>query len=103
MDVAVASLTFVVGHFRRIKTRRRPRNNAIKHLCVQIDSDVNFQSCCAVLVAQLTARSLPIPEDQGSNPDFVSFYSTLNAVVTLFVEKDANKEKEAGNGQIKKI
>ena len=56
MAVAVASLTFVVGHFRRIKTRRRPRNNAIKHLCVQIDSDVNFQSYCAVLVAQLTER-----------------------------------------------
>ena len=74
--MAVARLTFVVDHFRRIKTRRRPRNNAIKHLCVQIDSDVNFQSCCAVLVAQLTARSLPIPEDQGSNPVIGNFYLT---------------------------
>ena len=40
------------------------------------------------VVAQLTARSLPIPEDPGSNPVIVNIVNCLL--------KDENKEKEAG-------
>ena len=48
----------------------------------------------AVVVAQLTAWSLLIPEDQGSNIVTGNFYITY----LLFVENTKIKKKEAGNG-----
>ena len=48
----------------------------------------------AVVVAQLMARLLPIPEDPGSNPVIDNFYWTY-LLLTVCVN-DENKEKEAG-------
>ena len=50
----------------------------------------------AVVVAQLVERLLPIPEIRGSNPVNGKFY-LLSAIL-----KSKNKEKEAGNGPLKK-
>ena len=48
-------------------------------------------------VAQLAERSLPIPENLGSNPDIGNFYLTF-IYCLRFVEKMKNKEKEGENG-----
>ena len=46
-----------------------------------------------VVEAQLTVRSLPIPEDPGSN-------SIKGNLLSIVGRKDENKEKEAANGNI---
>ena len=46
-----------------------------------------------VVEAQLTARSLPIPEDPGSN-------SIKGNLLSIVGRKDENKEIEAGNGPV---
>ena len=48
----------------------------------------------AVVVAQLTERSLPIPEIRGSNPNFRKFYLPI----VHLNGKDENREKEARIG-----
>ena len=50
-----------------------------------------------MVVAQLAERSLPIPEDPGSNPVFGNFYLNIYLLLTVCI-KDENKEKEAENG-----
>ena len=47
-------------------------------------------------MAQWTARSLPIPEDPGSNPIIGNSFRTY--LLLTVCRKDENKEKEAGNG-----
>ena len=47
-------------------------------------------------MAQLTAQTLPIPEDSGSNPGIDNFYIT--PLLLTVCRKYENKEKEAGNG-----
>ena len=46
-----------------------------------------------MVVAQLVEWSLPTPVIGGSNPDVGDILST-----NCTIEKDENKEKEAGNG-----
>ena len=48
-------------------------------------------------MAQLAERSLPIPEELGSNPVIDNFYEHLFTVNCLYIEKTKNKEKEAEN------
>ena len=50
------------------------------------------------MVAQLVERSLLTPEIGSSNPNIVK-----NFIYQLYIEmeKDENKEKEAGNGPLK--
>ena len=50
----------------------------------------------SLVVAQLTAWSLPVPEDPGLNPVIGNFYLTIISVNCL--KKRRNKRKEAGNG-----
>ena len=50
----------------------------------------------AVVVAQLIAWLLPIPEDPGSNPVIGIFYRTY--LLLTVCRTDENKEKEAGKG-----
>ena len=57
--------------------------------------------CMAVVVAQLTAQLLPIPEDPGSNPVIGNFYWTY--LLLTVCRKDENKEKETGNCPFKKL
>ena len=54
----------------------------------------------AVVVAQLVEQSLPIPEVRGSNPVIgkILFIYWTFVYCQLCVEKDENKEKEAGFG-----
>ena len=52
-------------------------------------------------MAQLTAQTLPIPEDSGSNPVINNFYIT--PLLLTVCRKYENKEKEAGNGPPKKV
>jgi len=47
-----------------------------------------------VVVAQLIAWSLPIPEDPGSNPVIGNFYETY--LLLTVCRKDENKEKRPG-------
>ena len=54
----------------------------------------------AVVVAQLAERSLPTPEIRGSNPDIGNISNVF--ICQLLSRKDENKEKEAGNGPLKK-
>ena len=54
----------------------------------------------AVVVAQLAEQSLPTPEIRGSNPDIGKISNVF--ICQLLSRKDENKEKEAGNGQLKK-
>ena len=54
----------------------------------------------AVVVAQLAERSLPTPEIPGSNPDIGNITNVF--ICQLLSSKDENKEKEAGNGPLKK-
>ena len=54
-----------------------------------------------VVVADLTARSLPIPEYPGWNPVFCNIYWTIYC--RLFVEKTETQLKETVNGPFKKI
>ena len=54
-----------------------------------------------MVVAQLAERSLPIPEDPGSNPVFGNFYLNIYLLLTVY-RKDENKESEAENGQFLK-
>ena len=42
----------------------------------------------AVVVAQLAARSLPIPEDPGSNPVIGNFYRTFRYLLLTVCRKD---------------
>ena len=53
-----------------------------------------------MVLAQLVERSLPIPEIRGSNPvigkNLFKNWTFVNC--QLCIEKDENKEKEAGNG-----
>ena len=54
-----------------------------------------------VVVAQLTARWLPIPEDPGSNPGIGKLYLTY--LVLNVCRKYENKQKVVANGQFKNI
>ena len=55
-----------------------------------------------MVVAQLVERSLPIPEDPGSNPVIGRKIINIEHLYTVnCVLKDENKEKEAGNGPFK--
>ena len=54
----------------------------------------------AVVVAQLADRWLPTPEIRGSNPDISNISNIF--ICQLLSRKDENKEKEAGNGPLKK-
>ena len=57
----------------------------------------------AVVVAQLVERSLPIPEVCSSNSVIGKNLFTLNiCLLSTVYWKDENKEKEAGNGPLKK-
>ena len=49
------------------------------------------------LLAQMTARPLPLPEDLGLNPAIGNFYRTY-LLLTVCIN-DKNKEKEAGNSK----
>ena len=51
-------------------------------------------------MAQMAERSLPTPEIRGSNPDIVNISNIF--ICQLLSRKDENKEKEAGNGPLKK-
>ena len=54
-------------------------------------------------MAQLVERSLPIPEVHGSNPVIGKNLFILNICLLSTVYcKDENKEKEAGNGLIRR-
>ena len=53
-----------------------------------------------MVVAQLAEGSLPIPEISVSNPDIGIIMNVFTS--QLLSRKDENKEKEAGNGPIKK-
>ena len=53
----------------------------------------------AVVVVQLAERSLPIPDVRGSKPVTGEILMTK---LTVNCWKDENKEKEAGNGPIRK-
>ena len=54
-------------------------------------------------VAQLVERSLPIPEIRSSNPVIGKNLFILNICLLSIVSwKEENKEKEAGNGHLKK-
>ena len=55
----------------------------------------------AVVVAQLAERLLPTPEIRGSNPDIGNISNVF--ICQLLSRKDENKEKEAGNGPLKKV
>ena len=56
----------------------------------------------AVVVAQLAEQLLPTPEIRGSNPDIGN--KNLNIIICqLQSRNDENKEKEAGNGPLKKL
>ena len=52
---------------------------------VKDNAKVKMQVFWAVVVAHLAARSLPVPQDTGSNPVTVNFYSTI-IYCLLFVE-----------------
>ena len=54
-----------------------------------------------MVVSQLTARSLSIAEDPGSNPTIGNFYWTI--FLLNVYRKDENKEKEAENGPFEKV
>ena len=54
-----------------------------------------------MVVAQLLERSLPIPEVRILNPAIGKKY--IEHFTVNCIEKDENKEKEAGNGSFKKI
>ena len=56
----------------------------------------------AVVVAQLAERSLPTPEIRDSNPDIGNEIFIDVFICQLLYRKDENKEKEAGNGPLKK-
>ena len=51
-------------------------------------------------MTQLTVQLLPLPEDQGSNPDI---QTTFIEHLILFVETTKIKEKEADDGPLKTI
>ena len=55
-----------------------------------------------VVVAQLAERSLPTPEICSSNPDISHKIFDRNYLATE-IQKRWKKEKEAGNGPIKKV
>ena len=55
----------------------------------------------AVVVAQLVERWLPTPEIHGSKPDIGNITNVF--ICQLLSRKDENKEKEAGNGPLKKL
>ena len=61
-----------------------------------IKSNLNW----AVVVVQLAKRSLPTPEICGSNPDFGNISNIF--ICQLLSRKGENREKEAGNGPLKK-
>ena len=44
---------------------------------VKDNAKVKMQVFWAVVVAHLAARSLPVPQDTGSNPVTVNFYTTI--------------------------
>ena len=54
----------------------------------------------AVVVTQLTQRSLPVPDDPGSNPLIGNFHLTY--LLLIVWRKDENKDKEDVNGPFKK-
>ena len=58
----------------------------------------NKEGRVAVVVAQVTVRSLPIPEDPGSNPIIGNCYWTN----LLFIEKTIIKKKRPGMSHFKK-
>ena len=47
---------------------------------------VNFESCWAVVVAQLVERSLPIPEVRGSNPVIGKIRLVQTSTASISVE-----------------
>ena len=47
----------------------------------------------AVVVAQLTARSLPISDDLGSIPVIGNFYWAITYLLLTLCRQDENKEK----------
>ena len=51
-------------------------------------------------MAQLAERLPPTPEIRGSNPDIGNILNVF--ICQLLSRKDENKEKEAGNGPLKK-
>ena len=53
------------------------------------------------IAAQLAEQSLLTPEIRGSNPDIGNKLIGMY-ICQLLSRKDVNKEKEAGNGPIKK-
>ena len=53
------------------------------------------------IAAQLAEQSLLTPEIRGSNPDIGNKLFRMY-ICQLLSRKDVNKEKEAGNGPIKK-
>ena len=55
----------------------------------------------AVVGVQLAERLLPTPEIRGWNPDIGNISNVF--ICQLLCRKDENKEKEAGNGPLKKI
>ena len=65
------------------------------YLIIKVDMDG------AVIVAQLAERSLPTPEIRGLNTDIGNELFRMY-ICQLLSRKDKNKEKEAGNGPIKK-
>ena len=54
-----------------------------------------------MVVAQLAERSLLTPEIRGLNPDTGNISNVF--ICQLLSSKDENKEKEAGNGPLKKV
>ena len=55
-----------------------------------------YGQCMGSGLSQLTVRSLPIPEDPGSNPFIGKWYCTY--LLLTICRKDENEEKEAGKG-----
>ena len=60
-----------------------------------------YLHCWAVVLAQLSKRSLPIPEVRSSNPVIGKVF--IEYFVLSTVMKRRNKEKESGDGPFFKI
>ena len=56
-----------------------------------------------MVVAQLIARSLPIPEDPGSNPVIGIFYRTYLLLTVCTKNENKKKKKRPGKAHLKKL